>query len=288
MLTSKTNFKENNIALFTKRNSVVENIKDLSSRKRKSVKIKKDIASATRKLDDIETSIMNLNKGLVISYARRFSQNGANQNMEDFQAAGVTGLIAAIKSYDIDKGPFAQWAYHPIQRAVTRAVRDADHPNLNPGDFERRPDILRARERLLKTGKEVTNIAIAKEAVTTVGQVRRILEAPRLISVDTRIGEENGNTIADIIPDPSLPAEDTIYNSMFYETLEKHCLTVVDARELYVLTKHFGLDGCTPQKLSTIGSSLKLSREAARQIESKALSKLGHPLVLRKLVWQQK
>ena len=47
MLTSKTNFKENNIALFTKRNSVVENIKDLSSRKRMSVKIKKDIASAT-------------------------------------------------------------------------------------------------------------------------------------------------------------------------------------------------------------------------------------------------
>ena len=35
--------------------------------------------------------------------------------------------------------------------------------------------------------------------------------------------------------------------------------------------------------VADIGTALSLSREAVRQIESKALAKLQHPLVLRKL-----
>ena len=47
--------------------------------------------------------------------------------------------------------------------------------------------------------------------------------------------------------------------------------------------RRFGLDGEPLEKLTEIGETLALSREAVRQIESKALAKLQHPIVLMRL-----
>lgn len=276
-----------NARLFTERALLLEELETLEPRLRRSPKARAAAGAARRRLEDIETRIVQTNRGLVVNYARRFAKLGRSQDLADFEAAGTMGLVAAMKSYDPDKGPFAQWAYHPIQRAVTRAVRDADHPNMNPGDFERRPDILRARERLRENGAELTNEAIAAEAGTTVGQVRRVLEAPRLVSSDLPVGEDGDGTLGELVPDTSADLADIVHLDASIAALDRYGFDVLDLREIYVLTKHFGLDGDEPQKLATIGTTLGLSREAARQIEAKALAKLAHPNVLRKLSRQR-
>jgi len=69
-------------------------------------------------------------------------------------------------------------------------------------------------------------------------------------------------------------------------SLIEHGLGALDSREHYVLARRFGLDGEPAQCLSSIGTQLRLSREAIRQIEAKALAKILHPVTLRKLVRQ--
>ena len=97
-----------------------------------------------RSLDDVTAEIVQFNLGLVRSYCKRFTANSSREDSADFEAAGLLGLMRAIDSFDPSQGRFGAWAFKPIQREVLRAVRDADHPNVNLGDFERRPEILRA------------------------------------------------------------------------------------------------------------------------------------------------
>ena len=97
------------------------------------------------------------------------------------------------------------------------------------------------------------------------------------------MGDERDSTLAEFIEDPAGSLEEMVLSRMSIEALESFGLTALDARELFVIVRRFGLD-CEPeQKLSAIGEILGLSREAVRQVEAKALAKIGHPAVLRKL-----
>lgn len=275
-----------NARLFAQRKEVLEKIEGLEGQPRKTARVKVDLRRAKRTLEDLEVEILHANRGLVMSYANRFIQNGRLQDQEEYEAAGMAGLVAAMKSYDPGRGSFAQWAYHPIQRNITRAVRDIDYANLNPGDFERRPDILRAREQLQREGSGITYAEVARRSGTTEAQVKRVLAAPRLMSVDRPLGDD-GATVGEVVADPAPPPEDGVVRDLAVSALNRWGLEVLDERELYVVTRHFGLDGGEPEKLATIGERMGLSREAARQIEGKALSKMGHPVVMRKLARQK-
>ena len=135
-----------------------------------------------RGLDEVTSQIVSYNMGLVRSYTRRFGGTASAEDRADFESAGLLGLMRAVDSYDPDCGTFGQWAFKPIQREVLQAVRDIDHPNLNLGDFEKRPAILRrsASCRVDRRGYQPSDDEVAAAAGVTVAQVRRVL-APRLL-----------------------------------------------------------------------------------------------------------
>ncbi|KAB2385928.1 sigma-70 family RNA polymerase sigma factor [Actinomadura montaniterrae] len=235
-----------------------------------------------RQLDDLTFEIVAANYGLVRRYVAMFTSR-SSQHSEDFQSAGKVGLLWAISSYDPARGSFASWAFKPIQREVLRAVRDADHPNLNLSDFEKRPTIIAAQRRFLEDfGADAVpdHAEIAKRAGVTQAQVRRVLEAPRLESLQAPIGGQGEDMIPweDRLPDPSSSIEDQVQLRSHLRALVNHGLPNLDARELYVLTRRFGLDGEEEQPLRVIGERLGLSREGVRQIQQKALAKLSEPI----------
>lgn len=238
-------------------------------------------------LDTVTWDIFEFNKGLVRSYVKKFTSNTSLEDSEDFMSAGSVGLMRAIDSFKVDQGRFGHWAYKPIQREVLRAVRDADYENMNPGDFEKRPDILRAQKELvLESGKEdfqPSLEAVAVRAGVTLKQADRVLNAPKLDSLHAPVGEDGDTTVGDLIVSGAPDLSDSVVSKLEVEALEAFGLSCLDRRELFVLARRFGLD-CEPeQRLSAIGDMLGLSREAVRQVESKALAKLMHPTTLRKI-----
>jgi RNA polymerase sigma factor (sigma-70 family) len=244
-------------------------------------------ARMRRQLDDVTSEIVRFNVGLVRSYCRRFTSNASRDDSADFQAAGMLGLMRAIDSFDPGQGRFGQWAFKPIQREVLRAVRDADHPNVTLGDFERRPEILRAQRAL--QGDDGTHVPSHQEVAAAIGvtvdQARRVMSPPKLESMQQTVGDGEAS-LSDIIESTAPGPEAVVVSSMTLSALKTHGLAALDPRELYVIVRRFGLDGEPEDKLADIGETLDLSREAVRQIEAKAIAKIQHPLVLRKIQHQ--
>ena len=250
--------------------------------------IRRELDHAKRQLDTIDTEIIEANYGLVLNYVRKFTSTKSREDSRDFEGAAVLGLMRAISSYDPDKGSkFSTWAYKPIQRECLKAVRDADFQQLNPGDFEKRPDILRAIKEI-KGGDEdapmPSNEAIAALSGATVDAVKRVLNSPNLESLSRPVGDEGSTFLGDMIPDKEELVDDQVIARQELTDLESYGLGALEERELFVIARRFGLDAEPPQRLSAIGNILGLSREAVRQVESKALSKLNHPVVRRKLI----
>lgn len=280
-------YNERNTELFTARIDLRAEIAKLSKEgKTLTFAESRKLNSLKSKLDAADTALIELNYGLVLTYVKKFTANTTREDSRDFEGAAVVGLMRAIATYDPAKGKFSTWAYKPIQREVLKAVRDADYPNMNPGDFEKRPEILRAKAELQAGDDSYDPSAeeIAVLAHTTVEQVKRVLDAPALESLSKPVGEEGETHLGDLLEDPGQALEDAVMAQRDIEDLERFGLSCLDERELFVIVRRYGLD-CEPeQRLSAIGSLLGLSREAVRQVEAKALSKLNHPTVLRKLV----
>ncbi len=238
-----------------------------------------------RQLDDVTAEIVAFNLGLVRSYCKRFSTRATADDAAEFEAAGLLGLMRAIDSFEPSLGRFGSWAFKPIQREVLRAVRNVDHPNLNLADFERRPEILDAKRRL--AGADGVRVPTADEIAAAVGvtieQVRRVLNPPELTPIETPTADGTstmGEHLRSVDPEP----DDRVISQLTITALRTHGLAALDARELFVVVRRFGLDNEPSATLADIAGSLALSREAVRQIEAKALAKIRHPLVLRKIL----
>jgi RNA polymerase sigma factor (sigma-70 family) len=284
---TSADYNDRNQELFARRNELLARIATQEAKRRRTRDSEDELRRTRFELDTVTNDIVSFNYGLVLNYTRKFTSTTSKDDSADFEAAGVVGLMRAVKSYDPTRGTkFSTWAYKPIQREILKAVRDADFKQLNPGDFEKRPEILRAVKALQNGNEEFipTFEAVAVQAGATLDAVKRILNAPVIESLSAPMGEEGDSSLTDLIEDPAAGVEDTALARQEIMDLEQFGLSCLDERELFVIGRRFGLDGEPPQRLSAIGTLLGLSREAVRQVEAKALSKLLHPVTRRRLV----
>ncbi|MDL4772967.1 MULTISPECIES: sigma-70 family RNA polymerase sigma factor [Thermomonosporaceae] len=278
-------FRTRNEELFARRRPLQLKITDLRDRSgtgEAAAVREAALREAERQLDDLTYEIMTANFGLVRRYVAAFTSR-SSEHSEDYESAGKVGLLWAIYSYDPAQGLFASWAFKPIQREVLRAVRDAEHPNLNLGDFEKRPAILAAERSLLEEADEgapPAHAEIARRAGVAEAQVRRVLDAPRLDSLHASVSGKGDEMISleERLVDPAQNLEEKVELRSQLRALVNQGLPSLDARELHVLTRRFGLNGEPGQSLRVIGEQLGLSREGVRQIQQKALAKLVEPV----------
>jgi RNA polymerase sigma factor (sigma-70 family) len=188
-------------------------------------------------------NLVHSNLPFVTYVARRYKDRGVP--LEDLIAEGTLGLMKAVRRFDPKNGArFTTYASFWIKKAIIEALLE-------------RPRVVHLPRYAREKGHAF----------------------PREVSLDApvRIAETDA-TWGDRLPDTR--AHGTLESIADREERRRLRSLVLDLspREQAVLAERFGLHGGPVRTLTEIGTSLGLSKERVRQIESGALSRLKRRL----------
>jgi RNA polymerase primary sigma factor len=234
---------------------------------------------------DAEEVLTVRNLRLVVSTAKRYTNRGLD--FADLVQEGNMGLMKAVVKFDPNRGfRFSTYATWWIKQAISRAIADQARTIRVPVHMVETINRLRKAEKKLAQvyNRKPTIEELAKELDLTPEKVQDIQKiAIEPLSLESPVGDEEDTTYADFVSDGDAldPLEYTI-KSKYKEELDK-VLSTLNVREEEVIRLRYGLVDGKQHTLEEVGKVFNVTRERIRQIESKALRKLRHPIRKRKL-----
>ncbi len=220
--------------------------------------------------------MINSNLRLVVSVARKYQGQGLP--LGDLVQEGMLGLIRAVEKFDWRKGfRFSTYGTLWIRQAIQRGLENTSRTIRLPVHIAQRERKINRTERELATrlGREPTEEEIAEAVELPVDQVIEIRKAARpLTSLDQPIGEDGETSFGDLLPSEGAAMEEEIQVSLAQETLRRTVAELPDP-DRSVIRLRYGIDGGEPKPLRETGERLGLSAERVRQIEARALKRLG-------------
>lgn len=218
------------------------------------------------------------NLRLVLSIAKRYS--GFGLPFDDVIQEGNIGLIKAVERFEWRRGfKFSTYATWWIRQSITRALADK-------GKTIRIP--VHAHEKMLQIWKEAEELERQNGVFPTaiVLAERMLISASKITNLLMRMTEplpihepgSDGILVADSMIDPMNPDPFvSVALTNLRETLER-ALCDLDIKAAQILRIRYGLHDGVTHTLEETGAQFGVTRERIRQIESKAFSKLSHPV----------
>jgi RNA polymerase primary sigma factor len=238
--------------------------------------------------DEYEQAKRDLSGGnlrLVVSIAKKYRNRGLP--FLDIIQEGNTGLMRAVDKYEYKRGyKFSTYATWWIRQAITRAIADHARTIRVPVHMIETMSKLRTIQKhlLQELGREPTIEEIADRAKMSVEETRRVMKISRHpISLDRPVGESEDSQFGDFIEDERQVSPSETATSEMLRARINDVLKTLTYREREILKLRYGIGDGYTYTLEEVGRIFKVTRERVRQVESKAIRKLQHPVRQRRL-----
>jgi RNA polymerase primary sigma factor len=245
-----------------------------------------EIARSQRAIKLAQEQLVRSHLRLVVSIAKRY-RGRSSLDLADLIQEGNLGLMRAVEKFDYRRGvKLSTYAMWWIRQSITRAIADQGRMIRIPVHMTE--SVRRVARERNKLRQELGRDPGSKELAARSGIPSTLIERASSIvreptSLDLPVGEDGDATLGDLIEatdatDPVASAEASDLRRVVAEAL-----VGLTPREQAVLRMRFGINGVNDRTLQEVGEMFGVTRERIRQIEAKALQKLRHKAVARKL-----
>ncbi len=238
-----------------------------------------------REFEQAKRVLSSGNLRLVVSIAKQYRNRGVP--FIDIIQEGNTGLMRAVDKFDYKRGyRFSTYASWWIRQAINHAITDQSRliriPNHMLDKMKRVRRIAKHFEQ--EMGREPTIEELAEQSGSSSDEVRRMKRIEVMpISLNALVGEGEEAPFVSLIEDETTVApSEMVSNQVLRERIDQVLMTLA-YREREVIKLRFGIGDGYTYTLEEISRIFKVTRERIRQLETRAIRKLRHPVRSRKI-----
>ena len=232
-------------------------------------RIKQGDAEALHKL-------VRSNLRFVVSVAKKYQGQGLT--LSDLINEGNYGLMKAAGRFDETRGfKFISYAVWWIRQSILHALAEQSRMVRLP--LNRIGTISKIRKTGASLSQDLNRRPNEDELAAALEmkphKVREaISHSARHISMDAPFGEDDSNSLLDMLPETAhAPPDDQLMSESIRIDVAR-ALISLPVREAEITRLYFGIGHKHPVTLEEIGRRLGITRERVRQIKEKALRKL--------------